>query len=151
MARLPGLQDKQSPALLVEGIMLASRNKIRLIPATEDSVDDNTKQVLLSQFSAWLDAAEDEATLLEEPTPSTDLYSLFVEMAGLRGEVRTESRLVKEALDQFRDVFDTLRSSQATVRQELNAHGPKPAIRRARRCGRCCWTLLIYGTGYRPP
>ena len=40
-------------------------------------------------------------------------------MAGLRSEVRTESRLVKEALDQFRGVFDTLRASQATVQQEL--------------------------------
>ena len=46
--------------------------------------------------------------------------SVFVEMAGLRSEVRTESRLVKEALDQFRGVFDTLRASQATLQQELD-------------------------------
>lgn len=41
-------------------------------------------------------------------------------MAGLRSEVRTESRLVKEALDQFRGVFDTLQASQASVQQELD-------------------------------
>jgi molecular chaperone GrpE len=51
---------------------------------------------------------------------TADLYSVFVEMAGLRSEMRTESRLVKEALDQFRGVFDLLRTSQATVQQELD-------------------------------
>jgi molecular chaperone GrpE len=82
-------------------------------------VDDSAKQALLSQFSAWLDAAANGPEPPEEPVPTTDLYSLFVEMAGLRSEVRTESRLVKEALDQFRDVFDSLRSGQATMQQEL--------------------------------
>ena len=84
-----------------------------------ESVDNSTKQALLGQFSAWLDAAGDGPAPPEEPAPATDLYSLLVEMAGLRGEVRTESRLVKEALDQFRGVFDTLQASQATVQQEL--------------------------------
>jgi molecular chaperone GrpE len=82
-------------------------------------VDDSTKKALLSRFSAWLDGAGNDSEPSEEPTAATDLYSLFVEMAGLRSEVRTESRLVKEALDQFRGVFDTLRASQATVQQEL--------------------------------
>jgi molecular chaperone GrpE len=84
-------------------------------------VDDSIKRALLGQFSAWLDAAPDtmgDAPALPE-TPTTDLYSLFVEMAGLRAEVRTESRLVKEALEQFRGVFETLQTSHATVRQEL--------------------------------
>ena len=44
---------------------------------------------------------------------------MFVELAAVRNEVRTESRLVKEALDQFRGVFDTLQSSHATLEQEL--------------------------------
>jgi molecular chaperone GrpE len=82
-------------------------------------VDDSTKQALLSQFSAWLDAAGDSPEPPDETAIATDLYSLFVEMAGLRSEVRTESRLVKEALDQFRGVFDTLRTSQATLQLEL--------------------------------
>ena len=82
-------------------------------------MDDSTKQTLLSQFSAWLDAAQSDPAPPDETTLTTDLYSLFVEMAGLRSEVRTESRLVKEALDQFRGVFDTLRSGQATMQQEL--------------------------------
>jgi molecular chaperone GrpE len=82
-------------------------------------VDDNTKQALLGQFSDWLDAAGDGATPPDDPVPATDLYSLLLELAGLRAEVRTESRLVKEALDQFRDVFDTLRASQAILEREL--------------------------------
>jgi molecular chaperone GrpE len=88
-----------------------------------DKVDDSIKLALLSQFSAWLDSVPDEGPVESapraEPAPTTDLYSLFVEMAGLRTEVRTESRLVKEALEEFRGVFETLQASHATVRQEL--------------------------------
>jgi len=81
-------------------------------------VDDSIKQALLSRFRAYLDTAE---TAAPEPRAETsDLYSLFVEVAGLRSEVRTESRLVKEALDQFRGVFDTLQASQSNVQQDLD-------------------------------
>ena len=69
-------------------------------------MDDSIKQALLSRFQAYLDSAAAEAP--EPRTETADLYSLFVEVAGLRSEVRTESRLVKEALDQFRGVFDLL-------------------------------------------
>jgi molecular chaperone GrpE len=51
----------------------------------------------------------------EEAREEADLFSVFVELAGLRNEVRTQSRLVKEALDQFRGVFDTLQASHATL------------------------------------
>jgi len=81
-------------------------------------VDDSIKQALLSRFQAYLDTAETAA--LESQTETSDLYSIFVEVAGLRSEVRTESRLVKEALDQFRGVFDMLQASQANVQQELD-------------------------------
>jgi len=81
-------------------------------------VDDSIKQALLSRFQAYLDSAETAAP--EPRTETSDLYSIFVEVAGLRSEVRTESRLVKEALDQFRGVFDTLQASQANVQQELD-------------------------------
>lgn len=81
-------------------------------------MDDSIKQALLSRFQAYLDSAD---ALAPEPrTETTDLYSLFVEVAGLRSEVRTESRLVKDALDQFRGVFDMLQASQASVQQELD-------------------------------
>jgi molecular chaperone GrpE len=83
-------------------------------------VDDHIKQALLSRFGAYLDMAGDQPEPLDDPGEAADLYSIFVELAGLRSEVRTESRLVKEALDQFRGVFDLLRTSQATLQQELD-------------------------------
>ncbi len=81
-------------------------------------MDDSIKQALLSRFQAYLETAETAAP--ESQTETSDLYSIFVEVAGLRSEVRTESRLVKEALDQFRSLFDMLQASQASVQQELD-------------------------------
>jgi molecular chaperone GrpE len=56
----------------------------------------------------------------DDPGETADLFSVLVEMAALRTEVRTESRLVKEALEQFRGVFDSLQASQATLQRELD-------------------------------
>ena len=55
-------------------------------------MDDETKEALLSRFRTYLDTAEDEAEPADDPDSdeTTDLYSVFVEMAGLRTEVRTE-------------------------------------------------------------
>ena len=85
-------------------------------------MDDSIKQALLSRFQTYLDTVEAgaEAETPESGTETSDLYSLFVEVAGLRSEVRTESRLVKEALDQFRGVFDMLQANQANLQQELD-------------------------------
>src|SRR5271157_2761711 len=113
-------QDRPSRLCSSRGSRWPRGRKARHTRVTGDSVDDSMKQALLSQFSAWLDAAGDSPAPAEELKPATDLWSLLVEMAGLRSEVRTESRLVKEALDQFRGVFDLLRASQATVQQELD-------------------------------
>ena len=81
-------------------------------------MDDSTKQALLSRFEAYLGTVDADAA--KPPGETADLYSLFVELAGLRTEVRTESRLVKEALDQFRGVFDMLQANQAGAQQELD-------------------------------
>jgi molecular chaperone GrpE len=81
------------------------------------SVENSIKQSLMSRFEAYLDTAAAEEP--EDRSETTDLYSLFVELAGLRSEVRTESRLMKDALDQFSAVFDTLQTSQATLQHEL--------------------------------
>jgi molecular chaperone GrpE len=82
-------------------------------------LDASIKQTLLDRFAAYLDGVEQyelPAAVAEE----TDLFSVFVELSALRNEVRTQSRLVKEALDQFRGLFDTLQSSHAAMAQELN-------------------------------
>lgn len=83
-------------------------------------MDDAVKERLLDELRQYLDGIDS----LPEPAPDSgsteaDLYTVFVELAAIRNEVRAESRLVKEALDQFRDVFGTLQSSHATLEQEL--------------------------------
>jgi molecular chaperone GrpE len=83
-------------------------------------VEDSIKQALLSRFRVYLDTAEGDSQPPDDSGETADLYSVFVELAALRSEVRTESRLVKEALDQFRGVFDTLQTSHATLQRELD-------------------------------
>jgi len=87
-------------------------------------VDETIRENLLSQFVAYLDSVDHDEpgeapAGTEEGAEEADLFSVFVELAGLRNEVRTESRIVKEALDRFRSVFDTLQSSHAALEQEL--------------------------------
>lgn len=87
-------------------------------------MDQAIREKLLSRFVAYLDGLEHDESgaapaVAEEAREEADLFSVFVELAGLRNEVRTQSRLLKEALDQFRGVFDTLQASHATLEQEL--------------------------------
>ena len=83
-------------------------------------MDDSIKQALIDRFRGYLDMAQDGEEPPDDPGETADLFSVLVEMAALRSEVRTESRLVKEALEQFRGVFDTLQASQATLQRELD-------------------------------
>ena len=83
-------------------------------------MDDSIKQALIDRFRGYLDMVEDGEEPPDDPGETADLFSVLVEMAALRSEVRTESRLVKEALEQFRGVFDSLQASQATLQSELD-------------------------------
>lgn len=83
-------------------------------------MDDSIKQALIDRFRGYLDTVEDGEEPPDDPGETADLFSVLVEMAALRSEVRTESRLVKEALEQFRGVFDSLQASQATLQRELD-------------------------------
>jgi molecular chaperone GrpE len=88
-------------------------------------VDETIRENLLSRFVAYLDGLDHDvsgevpAGTAEEESEEADLFSVFVELAGLRSEVRTQSRIVKEAVDRFRSVFDTLQASHAAMEQEL--------------------------------
>lgn len=83
-------------------------------------MDDSIKQALIDRFRGYLDMVEDGEEPPDDPGETADLFSVLVEMAALRSEVRTESRLVKEALEQFRGVFESLQASQATLQRELD-------------------------------
>lgn len=91
-------------------------------------MDEATKQALLDRFRVYLDCTDDDldATGADHPENGradgdarADLYQLFVELAGLRSEVRTESRLVKEALDQSKATVEPLRSGMASLERSL--------------------------------
>ena len=82
-------------------------------------MDAAVKETLLDRFRCYLDSIEEAPEEPDAAGAEADLFTVFVELAAVRNEVRTESRLVKEALDQFRGVFDTLQSSHATLEQEL--------------------------------
>ena len=83
-------------------------------------MDDSIKMALIDRFRGYLDMVEDGEEPPDDPGETADLFSVLVEVAALRSEVRTESRLVKEALEQFRGVFDSLQASQATLQRELD-------------------------------
>jgi molecular chaperone GrpE len=82
-------------------------------------VDPAAKEALVDQFRNYLDNVESLPEPQATAEPGTDLFSVFVELAAMRNEVRTESRLVKDALDQFRAVFAALESSQTLLQQQL--------------------------------
>jgi molecular chaperone GrpE len=93
-------------------------------------MDPSLKETLLDRLSSYLDGldAADAETAGLAPTaadaPSADeeardLFSVFVELAAVRNEARAQARIVKEALDQFRAVFETLQSSNAALEREL--------------------------------
>jgi molecular chaperone GrpE len=85
-------------------------------------LDETLKQELLGRFATYLDVIEPSKADVDaaaDGREEADLFSIFVELAGLRNETRTQSRLIKEAIDRFRDVFDTLQSSHAMLEQDL--------------------------------
>jgi molecular chaperone GrpE len=87
-------------------------------------LEQTTKEELLTRFKKFLDdsdlTTDETISSCEEESEERDLYAIFVELAALRSEVRAESRLVKTALDQFREVFDTLRGGHAALEGELS-------------------------------
>jgi molecular chaperone GrpE len=90
----------------------------------DDGVDQAIKKALLDRFRSYLDGLDDGAcgqtpVSPDEGDEAADLLSVFTEIAALRNETRVQSRLTKDAIDQFRAVFDTLQSSQAALEQEL--------------------------------
>lgn len=76
------------------------------------------KERLVERFRAYLETRDTQApeTVAAE---SPDLYTLLAEQAALKNEVKIESRQVKAALDQFRELFDTLRQTNTRLGEEL--------------------------------
>lgn len=78
-------------------------------------MDDSKKAELLTQFESYLQNVDEI-----ENTDTTDLFSLFTELAALRNEVKLESRQVKKAFDMFQENFDLAESNNQ--HRELMRH-----------------------------
>lgn len=91
-------------------------------------MEENQKEALLQQFSDYLD----NGFMPDPPRESVDMISLFRELAGLKNEVRIESRQLKTALDDFRNAFQSLDGSQQNttkyLRQIVQDHKQSPAL-----------------------
>jgi molecular chaperone GrpE len=80
-------------------------------------MDRASQEQLLSRFRDYLASAEDES--LEAPAEAPDLFTLLAELAALKNEVKIESRQVKAALEQFRELFEALKQDNARLEQQL--------------------------------
>ena len=74
-------------------------------------------QQLIEQFREFLADTADEDS---GDTNEIDLYSLFTELAALKNEIKLESRQVKQALDQSRELIDGLNATNQHYSDELN-------------------------------
>ena len=81
---------------------------------------DAAKEQLLERFRAYLNETDSLIDASEPETP--DLFTLLAELMALKNEVKLESRQVKGALEQFREVFDTLRQTNERLSAELSRH-----------------------------
>jgi molecular chaperone GrpE len=83
-------------------------------------MDEHAKEHLLTRFRAYLDAADGISDAAAAAGDGPDLFTLLAELAGLKAEVKVESRQVKAALDQFRELFDLLRQAQQRLEEDLS-------------------------------
>lgn len=83
-------------------------------------MSDQQKNSLLEEFQAYLEQTDLAHTLSAE---QPDLSTLLSEMAGLKSEVKAESRHFKTTLDTLNDTLTTLQTDNKALTQELAAHG----------------------------
>lgn len=83
-------------------------------------MNDAAKENLIAQFRAYLDA-NDASELVSrlDGSREPDLFSVFGELVALKNEVRLGTRQVKAALEQFGEVFNTLRANNERLDGEL--------------------------------
>src|SRR5215831_5643595 len=100
----------------------AIRSRLPEKSARGKDLDETLKQELLGRFAAYLDGLEHSEAATDATVDGgeeADLFSIFVELAALRNETRAQARLVKDAIDRFRNVFETLQSSHTMLEQDL--------------------------------
>jgi len=85
-------------------------------------MSDTQKNRLLEEFQAYLEQTDFAHTLSAE---QPDLSTLLGEMAGLKSEVKAESRHFKTTLDTLSNSLTTLQTDNKALADELAAHGER--------------------------
>jgi len=85
-------------------------------------MNDTQKNPLLEEFQAYLEQTDLAHTLSAE---QPDLSTLLSEMAGLRSEVKAESRHFKTTLDTLSDALTALQTDNKALIDELAAHSER--------------------------
>ena len=85
-------------------------------------MSDTQKNRLLEEFQAYLEQTDFAHTLSAE---QPDLSTLLGEMAGLKSEVKAESRHFKTTLDTLSNSLTTLQTDNKALAEELAAHGER--------------------------
>ena len=81
-------------------------------------MEDSSKETLIEQFRTYL--GDVESSTEPEPTfAESDEFSVVAELAGLKSEVKRESRQIKEAVEQFKSALGTLQSGYETLTREF--------------------------------
>jgi molecular chaperone GrpE len=85
-------------------------------------MSDTQKNRLLEEFQTYLEQTDlTQALSAEQP----DLSTLLSEMAGLKSEVKAESRHFKATLDTLNDALTALQTDNKALAGELNAHNER--------------------------
>ena len=85
-------------------------------------MSDTQKNRLLEEFQTYLEQTDLAHTLSAE---QPDLSTLLVEMAGLKSEVKSESRHFKATLDTLSNALSTLQTDNKALADELTVHGER--------------------------
>ena len=85
-------------------------------------MSDTQKNRLLEEFQAYLEQTDLIHTLSAE---QPDLSTLLGEMAGLKSEVKAESRHFKTTLDTLSNSLTTLQTDNKALADELALHGER--------------------------
>jgi molecular chaperone GrpE len=85
-------------------------------------MSDTQKNRLLEEFQTYLEQTDLAHTL---STGQPDLSTLLVEMAGLKSEVKSESRHFKATLDTLSEALAALQTDNNALAGELAVHGDR--------------------------
>jgi molecular chaperone GrpE len=83
-------------------------------------MSDTQKKRLLEEFQSYLEHIDLDQ--MHSDTPP-DLNTLFGEMAGLKSEVKAQSRHFKSTLDMLSDALTAVQADNKALTDELAAHG----------------------------